>query len=507
MECAQRGGRLPKPQPNTTLALLVGTSFEPLLQSVWAYKPDRLVPVVNHFYGDRDDAHGNRTTGKAHWAVLRGLIARLGASSLQMPEDAYLETVGDTPTDVFNHLREQLQSDLTNTQGRRVIIDITGAKKTMVAGAYLLAAYYSHTEISYVDFDRWDEGESKPYGYTCKIGQLSEQERNPLRRWALREWEQVEAQYNKHNFAAALDALTKIELPGREEKEAVKRLGDYLRVCDAWEMGDLRTAKQMAGSLPEELQATLPLAIEELGDLWPDPGGKREEMLTERFLFSPRRLRIYANDEIARAERLASSGVRPDSRSAFIRAYALYETLLKARVMGLFKNGHINCFDKRNSKGWKSDDPYLPPDYRKAILHWMLYKMLKSKAYALLKKSKIVEVMLEVNNQENTIELTRTSAKPNLKVKNWSWNDERELYEHRHLIAHTYVSGSHQLAERAIKQANIYFEEYSMVWGREIDSNYDPHEVFQRSDVPGWKPFDVPAWTALTKKCGLSFLL
>ena len=52
MECAEKRGCLPKriEGEEVTLAFLVGDRFEPLLQAIWACRPDRLVPVLNEYY-------------------------------------------------------------------------------------------------------------------------------------------------------------------------------------------------------------------------------------------------------------------------------------------------------------------------------------------------------------------------------------------------------------------------------------------------------------------------
>lgn len=55
LDCAKHMGRWPEPRERTTLVLLVGTSFDPLLQAICIYQPDRLVPVVNEFYDDKGD--------------------------------------------------------------------------------------------------------------------------------------------------------------------------------------------------------------------------------------------------------------------------------------------------------------------------------------------------------------------------------------------------------------------------------------------------------------------
>ena len=65
-----------------------------------------------------------------------------------------LNLTPDRPDAVFQGLCEHVLPD--RQAGKRVIVDVTGAKKSMVAGAFLFAAY-ADMPISYVDFDEYDE--------------------------------------------------------------------------------------------------------------------------------------------------------------------------------------------------------------------------------------------------------------------------------------------------------------------------------------------------------------
>ncbi|MDW8234944.1 MAG: hypothetical protein RMJ54_19400, partial [Roseiflexaceae bacterium] len=91
-------------QPVHTLALTVGESFEPLLQVVCVLQPQRVVLILNTFYGD--------TPGIDHGEHLEQLMIKLSQSSLpsnfrpQLSVNNFdlIELPKDTPTYVFRAL-------------------------------------------------------------------------------------------------------------------------------------------------------------------------------------------------------------------------------------------------------------------------------------------------------------------------------------------------------------------------------------------------------------------
>lgn len=490
LECARNRGLLPEREGNvpTTLVILLGTSFEPLLQAICAYQPDRLIPVVNRFYGDRAESSNGHKPGHLHWQDMRNLIKRLPSDLIASPPNLTItqkETVMDDPQAVFDYLRQKLADDLADPM-RRVIIDITGAKKTIVAGAYLLAAY-SQARISYVDFDRWHKGEGRPYGYSCRI---SDNVPNPLREWALQDWEHVEEQYRKYNFAAAIEAI-----PSRERavwETASNKLKSFLKVCAAWEASDLARAKELHDNLPENLKRHTPLAVKELSRFWSPLNSKREEWLKPSFLLDPRALMIYAEDELARADRLCKHKTRPDNRAAFICVYAVYETMIKARMLILFNNANLNV---STSDIAVTTCDKLPSDHKEVLQNWILSSMQTHQARNLLAKGKM------------TVELDLPSGAVRLTIENMSLSlekttkGEKLLAQDRNLFVHSYVPVSSDYANKAIEMARAYLDEFKNNWSNKIVTTFDKHEKFEP------QAFAVPDWGTLKKDCGLDVIL
>jgi hypothetical protein len=492
-----------------TLVILVGDRFEPLLQTVWAYQPDRIVPVVNEYYGSRQGRE--RKEGHEQWRELWQLVQRLPLDVARRPnpaDEAEFRTAQDNPASVFDYLRDRLRDDLADPH-RRVVIDITGAKKSMVAGAYLFAAY-TNAEVSYVDFDRYDPNHG-PFGYSCRIGRVP----NPFHEWSLRSWERAAQLYGQHDFAGALAILPEILAAGPPAWNAsLAWLRLYVDMCHDWENGHLKAAQRKWIVLPDELKQRAPVAIVALHEHWPDETASGDSGISQAFLLSPRLLMIYGRDELARARRLAGLGnrmqTRRDFRSAFARAYALHETLLKARVVWLFTRDYVSVRLDKSTVPIRATQ--LTPEWRAAGLSWMLNWMESERAYELICSTKeedgITARRWEIASGEKkhpvlwrNCDNPRNNPASILDMRDPVFSDFAEgLRLKRNRITHTYMPVSRQDAENAIQLAEANLEDYGKEWGKLIDEQFDPGEVLP--DVS----FDVPEWDELLAACHLTFI-
>ncbi|MFQ3684448.1 hypothetical protein, partial [Roseiflexus sp.] len=340
-----------------TLALTVGESFEPLLQSVCVLRPQRVVFILNSRYGNRPgEDHGQRLK---HYMLKLPEAQNLPEKMRpELQEDSFerIELNRDTPTQVFRELRKALQKPQAQPpDGSTNVVDITGAKRSMMVGAFLYAAH-SGIPITYVDFDKYDTQWGRPYGYTCRIGEIT----NPYEAFHLRDWEQVRRLYESYSFRNARELLKKVakamsqpldgeQLFDQTDLQKVARLTSMLEMYEAWENGDYVTAKARKGelSLPPDV---IPSSIDVLGDIWPHAGTvvdarqAADRLLGQHLnlkqgdlangipsLFArPIELLAYVRDELAKIERLITKN--EDYRSAYLRAAGLDEFLLKARL-------------------------------------------------------------------------------------------------------------------------------------------------------------------------------
>jgi len=339
-------------QPCHTLVLLVGHSVEPLLQAVWAYRPQQVVLILNRKYG-------GGLTGGNFYVYLCDLFGRL-PENRRLSNRAIQKVVIDaaTPAAVFGALVEKVgkQPD--------VVVDITGAKKSMVAGAFLYAAY-ANVPVSYVDFDDevYSTRYNRPYGYASKIQQFV----NPYEQFALRDWERVRQLYNQYHFAEAEGLIEKYIDPLKSSlyaqvpdfESALQKLRSILTVYKLWDEGDIRGAAKAVDTVKAAgLTLDIPSVIKVLAEVWPftrqgDVQRAAQGVLVgweqlacgkdgdehKSFFYQDSWLLTYVEDELARIQRLAD--LNEDYRSAFLRLAAINEVLLKARLVQLWLNDDV----------------------------------------------------------------------------------------------------------------------------------------------------------------------
>jgi hypothetical protein len=379
--CTPRLCRLAK--PIHALAMTVGESFEPLLQVICVLKPTRLILILNEKYGTTD--------GRDHGDSLCRLVRKLSMAP-DLPKEFEPDVTGmsfdlvkvkaDTPTEVFRALRDALQDPEAQPQAGWVnAVDITGAKKSMVVGAFLYAAH-SALPITYVDFDEYNSDFGRPYGYKCRIGQIAD----PYEAFQLRDWEQVRQLYRRYNFRGARELIgtaatedgpglgilgamsshlagnkTVRKLYDPEDIAKVEKLLQILQMYEAWDNGEFRQAKKLADAFQPALPSdVVPWAVSVLGDIWPNavdviaPGDAARQLLDEHLklkrgetkpsdsIFAqPVQLLAYVRDELAKIERLIAKN--EDYRSTFLRAAGLHEFMLKARLALCWLNNGLEA--------------------------------------------------------------------------------------------------------------------------------------------------------------------
>ena len=504
-----------------TLVILVGESFEPLLQSVWAHNPARLVPVVNKAYPGNFSGFDqwNEIRVPLQMLLKRGprhtewQLKAVPTVQFEAPKDKKdcFAPVVDEPTAVFEFLQKHLKDDL-KCPNRRVIVDITGAKKTMVAGAFMMAAY-SDTEICYVDSKQHgtDKFNGRPYGYACEFRKVE----NPLKTLALQSWNNIEKLYNKGDYAHAVAILNAAypkdrekEDEGQEKQEYLEKIWffeTYLQICAHWDEGDIAAAGKLLSGLSEGLQEHIPFAVRELKELFP----KTDDATLNIDLFSQTdKIVIYAQDEIERVKRLIQKGA---SRAAFSRAYALYEALFNFRVTLLFKEHALFVKPVKNLDGEAGFSNNKDITWHNDALI-ACTNMFSSKAIKLLRGDKRPQSIFwfdpEVDPKTGKSSMVYRNATiewPNPRqvdlkyiAKNLEPNDE--LKGKRNLITHSYFPAKKEYAEAALRQAEQNFAEYKKNWVKFPDKAVDMSGL----DEP--ERYSVPPWETIREAFGLHFI-
>ncbi len=308
------------------LVLLVGFSIEPLLQAVYAYKPRKVILIVSQRYGQQP--------GKNWGNMVKDLIKKLP----KPPKEVEVEdpvVVQANPQEVFRALLREVR------QTKGVVIDITGAKKNMVAGAFLYAAI-ADVPVSYVDFadDAYDPKWGKPYGYGAQIGTLD----NPYAKFALRDWERVRDLYRRYKFKDARQLLVgesstenntilatmKEYLP--DSVHAIRTLEKILYCYELWDAGLYNEAAEQAAKVKKEIKEFQPpTAVERLNGKWFRTEEARFKGGWSHLEMAD--LQAYVYDELERIKRLLT--FNRDYRSVFLRAGSLNEVVMTIRMIAL----------------------------------------------------------------------------------------------------------------------------------------------------------------------------
>jgi hypothetical protein len=135
--------------PPDLLLLTVGTSPEPLLLAVAHHAPARVALLIEEHFDDDERRELERL-----WNRVR--------ERLEQPpfgEVAWRRVRAD-PGSLFRDVEQQVQAARADGV-ERIVLDFTGAKKTMVAGAFL-AAGFLELEASYVNFRDYDSTLNRP---------------------------------------------------------------------------------------------------------------------------------------------------------------------------------------------------------------------------------------------------------------------------------------------------------------------------------------------------------
>ncbi|GAW27547.1 TM1812 family CRISPR-associated protein [Carboxydocella sp. ULO1] len=441
LEYAKKGERI-NVKSCKTLVLLVGFSPEPLLQSICVYKPEKIVLLLNENgysnYGAWS-TFANHIVTAVEYLKDKGLIRKDTHFHGEQTAGKPGYPTPDNPADIFKTLVEVLHDE------EDVVIDITGGKKSMVTGAYLYAAY-AGARISYVDFEDYDPKSRRPYGFSCKIGEIS----NPYKEFALREWERVRILYERYQFREARELLTKIRdsmktvIPDTEEP--IKKIILFLDYYEKWDRGDFRGAKEAAQMLGNFDQ---PSAVVELGNKWYEIKGANFENIPKRFYGDLQSVKLYVYDELKRIRRLIE--YNQDYRSAFLRAGGVNEIIMIARLVQLVKNHqHYNLFleklDEKTPEISKVFDSLTKPE----------------KEEINIKKDIPFDGFRKKNDPDIIVQMSSPMA-------TW-WKDQKNMFgddngwdsflDKRNKLAHKYFAVPRDWAEDALKFVEANFEDF-----------------------------------------------
>jgi len=469
-----------------TLVLLVGFSLEPLLQSIWVHKPVKIVLLLNEegYLGEEWQVFAQHLI-----KAIRNLKANgFEGSNVQLLGDKSLAELGypmkGDPASVFNTLVYVLHDE------RDVVIDITGGKKSMVTGAFMYAAY-AGIRISYVDFEEYNPEKRRPYGFSCKIGELT----NPYEEFALHEWERVRTLYERYQFRDA-----RLLLMGEDEKSgpgtiiavmqeylfnskndkinidlqsAIQLLVKIICCYEDWDAGLYNEALEKALEIKEDIPHFEPPAVVTRldGNWFITKRASFDKGLTNFYEDTPE-FRAYVLDELARIDRLIK--YNHDYRSAFLRAGSLSEAVMLSRLVILVEDES------------KRKDLIRALQVRTPSAESVIENLIKSVGSDVLISSKKSDIRFP-NAPEVKIKIKEQMTgwyKISLFDGHGDW---RDFIHRRNDLAHKYYSPPRAWAEDALKFVTANIEN---LWSQPM-SMIEP----QTKAIP---------WSKLVDLCGIS---
>jgi hypothetical protein len=324
--------------PCDVLILLVGHSPEPLLLSVAHHRPQRVT-----FLYPRDGGVLDRL--RKLWRAARPALREIGGSSWPLAAadlDVLEQPVGSptrgapfddgNPAALFERVVEIVDAERKH-DGAAIVLDITGAKKSMVAAA-VVAAGDTDVATAYVDFESdYDATLRRPTPLSSRPGPFH----NPYQSLSLRERGLLRSLFDQGRYAAVTElaghladeagqpAMREVLGEARSVREA-QALHHIARVAEAhrsWSGAFFADALRLA----QEEGVDLPRTVAVLAESWPSEGADRETILAsvaERVVLSnPARPLAYFLDVLAWTE--ASPADRPP-RDEFLRLYGPLES-------------------------------------------------------------------------------------------------------------------------------------------------------------------------------------
>lgn len=539
------GKRLPDDSEKAdTLVLLVGFSFEPLLQSICAYKPKRVLLVLNDIYSENID-------GQMVGDWLTKLIRKLPPELLpEQPQEIGAQEINDStgeeqfvtqpaqPEKVFQFLIDQLLRHPKADKNEKIVIDITGAKKSMVTGAYLFGVLATNCTLSYVDFDAYEPESFRAYGYSCRIGKIG----NPYQSFQIANWRRVQERYNHYALGEAARLLDDIianlgqanlfkRKKGNEIREENKipeelvkleQLKKILEFYAKWDAGDIPKAYEQWISEIKAMGIEAPMVIQVLGPEWERKyeAFKQKEQLrgannvkgkNEANAFEKSKATIsiwtellgrdnwtvmltYACDELAKIQRIAKK--KGDWRAAFIRAANLHEYLLKVRLLMLASDNRWLKLEVGNQEQIFRLAFYDASDAIEYVLEpgqeerWERYKW----------KNKKKQFTLAFSQGENL-----KSNSPLRMAEGWEdvVDDFRDL---RNSVVHNLSVITQDSAELALKFIAADWENLIEVWTKQLNILISLPKLGEMNQHHPDTKFELPEWKMVLGKCKIDFL-
>jgi CRISPR-associated protein (TIGR02710 family) len=293
---------------NTVLVISIGKSPDPCLASVQQHNAKRVI-----FFASQE-------TRAFVTDIERVLEMRGELVALEKDDEYDFERCYQTA-------RVAVQKALSTPEPRRIVVDITGGTKTMVA-ALALAASDHQLEFAYVVSDKQPDGTFKHNSEQVKPFS------NPLHKYHIRELERLQNSFNTGDFRVCLEIVGVIlERSQEDDFDAAffEALGKLIRAFERWDLFNHREAADVfvsAMKLLKPLSSARPGAWRD----WLLEVAKLETPLLALKAAQKASERVLLQDLLANADRRIARGEYDDAVARLYRAVDLYSEILLEEV-------------------------------------------------------------------------------------------------------------------------------------------------------------------------------
>jgi hypothetical protein len=184
------------------MIITLGASPEPIVLAVHLVSPSKIYVIYNQEKHLEAFKKGLEATKNTNNFVNNIKAIHLGQSHHEAADLFKLLRGKKASADdnvSKSNLKELLQIIDDESQRKRIIFDITGAKKTISSGCFLFAAY-ADIPVYYMDFDNdinaYHPDLGKPYPGRC----FYTRQKNPVTAFAIREFQELENAFNERRF-------------------------------------------------------------------------------------------------------------------------------------------------------------------------------------------------------------------------------------------------------------------------------------------------------------------
>lgn len=109
------------------------------------------------------------------------------------------------PAETFKTIKNIVQNIRSKGKDKRIMVDITGGKKTMVSGAFSSSSLLKDVDIIYVDFGSYNDMNRKPEYCTEFISKLQ----NPNNIYRYTDLERIKGLFDSHRYDVAYEDIKK----------------------------------------------------------------------------------------------------------------------------------------------------------------------------------------------------------------------------------------------------------------------------------------------------------